>query len=235
MFLNKLTTEGSKRMFLELAFLVAISEDKRNKSNNNYKVRFGDYLTNNEIEILEKYSEDLGLHSYLEVILSGNEIFGFGNEIFSFGMASEDKFNNRLEYCYNHVIEKYSENTNVKNDILKILSEKNINIFHLEKEKLLNEVSNLPEIKSEIINETAKKVILDRRNHIDLKEVEKKVIIFELIFISYANGDFDINERKLIENIARMLEFDMEYIDEFSEVISVLSESLKEVNQLINE
>lgn len=228
MFLNKLTTEGSKRIFLELAFLVAISEDKRNKSNNNYKVRFGDYLTNNEIEILEKYSEDLGLHSYLEVILSGNETFGFG-------IASEGKFNNRLEYCYNHVIKKYSENTNVKNDILKMLLEKDISIFHLEKEQLLNEVSNLPEIKSEIINETAQKVILDRKNYVDLKEVEKKVIVFELIFISYANGNFDLKERRLIENIARMLEFDMEYIDEFSEVISVLSEALKEANQLINE
>ncbi|AWI51667.1 hypothetical protein DDU33_09320 [Actinobacillus porcitonsillarum] len=290
MFLNKLSNDGVKELFLELAVLVAISENEKvNRKDNGYKLMFSNYLSDYEIDLLFQYAEEMGKKDYLLGLLNDEKTYlsrtvevpsklgGVAPIVAATGLlglaavavANKTKKTEEVKFpvstdfslCLSDVLsEVYQDKKNdkeIEKELLSRISEKGLNIFELEKDTLLSEIAHIPSVKEEIIKKTAAGLIytkkwgeppfmakahvfagiypLIKHTPIEINERDKKIILFELIFIAYVNGNFNSFEKELIESIAMNLQLDMEYIPEFIDVVSGFSSCFREANQLISE
>lgn len=290
MFLNKLSNDGVKELFLELAVLVAISENEKiNRKDNGYKLIFSNYLSDYEIDLLFQYAEEIGKKNYLLGLLNDEKTYlshtvevpsklgGVAPIVAATGLlglaavavANKTKKTEEVKLpvstdfslCLAYVLsEVYQDNKNdkeIEKELLSRISEKGLNIFELEKDALLSEIAHIPSVKEEIIKKTAAGLIYMKKwgeppfmakahmaaaispfikhTPIEINERDKKIILFELIFIAYVNGNFNSFEKELIESITMNLQLDMEYIPEFIDVVSGISSCFREANQLISE
>lgn len=289
MFLNKLSNDGVKELFLELAFLVSISKnEKSNRKDNSYKLMFSNYLSGYEIDLLFQYAGEMGKNDYLLGLLNDDKnylshtveppklgaIASIVPATDLLGLAAvsavnktkktEDTKNPKkteLSLCLydisSEVYESKKNDKEIEKELLSKISEKGLNIFELKRDDLLSEIAQIPSVKGEIIRKTAARLInmkkmgdyyfmqripivavaslYIRHNPIEISERDKKIILFELIFIAYANGNFNSFEKELIESIAINLKLDMEYIPKFIDIASGISSYLREANQLISE
>lgn len=290
MFLNKLSNNGVKELFLELAVLVAISENEKvNRKDNGYKLMFSNYLSDYEIDLLFQYAEEMGKKDYLLGLLNDEKTYlsrtvevpsKLGSVapivaatgllgLAAVAVANKTKKTEEVKFpvstdfslCLSYVLsEVYQDNKNdkeIEKELLSRISEKGLNIFELEKDALLSEIAHIPSVKEEIIKKTATGLIYMKKwgeppfmakahiaaaispfikhTPIEINERDKKIILFELIFIAYINGNFNSFEKELIESIAMNLQLDMEYIPEFIDVVSGIASCFREANQLISE
>lgn len=80
-------------------------------------------------------------------------------------------------------------------------------------------------------------LILDIKSRylVNMNGKEKKVIIFELIKLCIINGKFNALEKSLMKKISQALNIDVEYLEEFEDVIGRILAVKKEAKELINE
>ncbi|HDR1062625.1 hypothetical protein ACFGZ0_08100 [Pasteurella multocida] len=215
-----------KELVLELAFLVSITEDTLSKTpKKEYSILFNEFLNQDELDKLSEFASTLDLSSHLENILSGT--FGFG-----FGFAGT--LTRTLNEQFSKITEKYSDDPHIKKILIQRITDNGFNILNLSESSIKKEMAYLPEIKFEIIKETAKKIIQEDFNN-NSTEKEKKLIIASLLDMAYSNCILTNNELELINFIANELALDPEYVNEFITPISQIALSMKEVIGLINE
>lgn len=138
-----------KELVLELAFLVSITEDTLSKTpKKEYSILFNEFLNQDELDKLSEFASTLDLSSHLENILSGT--FGFG-----FGFAGT--LTRTLNEQFSKITEKYSDDPHIKKILIQRITDNGFNILNLSESSIKKEMAYLPEIKFEIIKETAKK------------------------------------------------------------------------------
>lgn len=99
------------------------------------------------------------------------------------------------------------------------------------KEKLL-----LPDVKIEILNNVLDLIFAMKSEYLlDGSKKDRKIIIFELIKCCLSYSQLGRVEKIIINKICHFLKIDVEYIDEFEEVIIRLLSLHKEAKELINE
>ena len=70
---------------------------------------------------------------------------------------------------------------------------------------------------------------------LDGSKKDKKIIIFELIKCCFDYSKFGEIEKSIISKICKNLKVDMEYIEEFEDIVNQLLIVSKEAKELINE
>lgn len=99
------------------------------------------------------------------------------------------------------------------------------------KEKLL-----LPDVKIEILNNVLDLIFAMKSEYLlDGSKKDKKIIIFELIKCCFDYSKFGEIEKSIISKICKNLKVDMEYIEEFEDIVNQLLIVSKEAKELINE
>lgn len=255
MFLKELKEAAQKTLFLELATLIMMAEGNEATTSqkikdielNNKSYVFFQNIDENEINVLNAYSEELEITN-LDGLLSNlsttnmtdfNSIFAHAYS--NLGVVSTIKNTNFqlvaiLEEKITSTLHEYSHLEDFKKELmLNIFSSGedvlNINPAMIERFMLKN-----PTIKQDILRRTAKELIAIRQEdlgHFDSKE--KKIILFELIGAGYSSGYFGDDEKSLLLCICESLDIENEYIEEFLEVSEKLFTINKELAILINE
>ncbi|WP_416192416.1 hypothetical protein [Neisseria sp. CCUG12390] len=141
-----------------------------------------------------------------------------------------------LKQSINEVLNKYSDNTLVKQDVMQYLVEGGEDILTLTPEKIQASMASLPKIKQEILNTTVYAIVEPKKAlGLKLSEREKKIFICELVGAGYSSGNFEAEEEQLIETVCTVLSIDHEYIEEFADVMQKLFKANKELADLVNE
>lgn len=107
------------------------------------------------------------------------------------------------------------------------------NVIH---ETIYKETLSSPEIKIEVFYKVLD-LIFDMKSKylMGINNSEKKIIIFELMKCCLVYSKFGETEKSIISKICKNLKVDMEYIEEFEDVINQLLIISKEAKELINE
>lgn len=231
MFFSQIKNDKHKELALELAYLVAVSEDRLTKySNDEYKILFKEYLSNDEVNTLTKYAEETDNEIFLEKLLSDN----YQNlSPVVFYDKTLPTLSDTLKKNSDSHVQKYSNNSEVKKEIITKITEQGFDILSITPEIIQKEISHLPKIKAEILRETAKNRIESIEGN--LTSVEKKIILAELLSMAHSNAIFCPEEFELIKYISNQFNIDEEYIEEFNEPIKQISLAIKEIIELINE
>lgn len=246
MFLNQLSHSAVKKLALELAFLISISEEKENKIHTKYEILYGNFLDNEQLSKLRLTAEELDLTSYLSEILIYNDnkeldpFEGIFAEMFQKEESKGSLLGATLKITAKKIIEKYSQNLAVRNEVYNRITKNGSDMlasFELSKEEKIDRINNemihLPLLKKEIIQSTSSHRIKMAKPY--LNERDKKIILFLLLEMAFTNDVFCHIEKDLVKYITKEMNLDEEYIDEFLEPIKILSLSIREISELINE
>lgn len=220
MFLNQLNNEKSESLFLDLAIIVAMSHHDSEPLFSNHCENIEDIfkakIDNYEISILEKYKSELGNDLLVLDVLIERILIVIMNNV-------------------QKILHKYSKDISIQEMVLKKLMERG-DTLNINAEKISHALLEIDEIYNEVMIKSAEEIISNKLpKNILVPERDKKIIIFELIVVALSNGCISEVEYNFISEISRLLNVDLEYVNEFSNIIEKLFLANKEAIELINE
>lgn len=251
MFLKELKEIPQKVLFLELTTLIMMVEgdkattsrhiEKQKFDNNSYL--FWQNIEEKEFTVLTEYAFEMELidssssQSIIQNIIDQPiTIADFYLSSFVNIADGRYKLEQILQQQIELVLEEFSYLENFRKEMMEKIISDGEDFFKLSPEKIQQFMLLADVVKQEILKRTAKELIFLRKEYVDkLDSKKKKIILFELIGAGFSSGNFEEQEKKLLENICHFLDIDTEYMEEFLEVASRLLNVNKELVELINE
>lgn len=244
MFLNQLSKPAYKELFLELTILIMMAEGDESTTAKKIldDVEEKDLLlqifwlaiSEPEMEMISQYAEEAAVEDFRSI----NKLIYFSD--FNIDERGINKTFENISYVLKQsikfILDKYSDNKYIKTEILQILINNNYDVLDITPEITKKVILSLPQIRQEVLDNAVQILIKEKYNDIEnIRMKEKKIILFELIGAGFSSGYFVEEERKVIENICQIMDIDLEYIEDFSEIIERMLTVNREANELINE
>lgn len=259
MFLKELSKPLYQALFMELAALITMAEGEEeydpNDINPDYStiISLMQGISEDEFTMLEAYRNEFS-SSQLDDFLNNSYISAnkqFDLPIKGYNLELEEQYIESIEnleegyyptlyevikYAAQLTLDKYKEDKAIRQEVLNRLVENGEDILTLTPEIIQRVMVGLPRIRQEILEKSAQIVIESKEDEFnDLTIRAEKIIIFELIGTCFSSGQFEPEERQLLEKICDYMNVDKEYIDEFTEVMGKLFAANREAAELINE
>jgi tellurite resistance protein len=243
MFLKLLNEESQQVYFLNLAYLVAISD--------------GDEGSLSRLDVGDEVESRLVFHitgasSISKTIkpelvkqktrIDDTEINMIKTFMFEMGYmnytADLETFEVRhLEENLNEWIRKsrkeISQAPDAKKMVMLSLAEKDFDIITLSQDDIENELMNNPETRSRIFAMAGN--IAAQKPEVNFTMTQKKAVIFELVGMAYADGSFSELELVTVKSISEGLGVDEETFDDVCSYVSKLNQISAESLELIQE
>ncbi|MFZ7109281.1 hypothetical protein [Avibacterium avium] len=247
MFLNQLSDQGARTLFLELAVMVAMIEGNKQsmakqvadnmQGRKDYISPYATFIDDLELIRLEEYTKELSyhvdesddFHDFLYDILSKK------GRYYNYLGREEETLKSLFNKGKEKILDEYKNNSNIKQDILNKLVGEGIDLLSLDKNVMENLILELAEIKMQVFLKVLEYLVKERACISRLTEKDKKIIIFELIGMGLSNNNLDEKEFLLIQEIAKLFDIDAEYLEEFKDLVKVIYKVQKEASDLINE
>mgnify|MGYP005849224703 CR=1 FL=1 len=253
MFLHQLQETGVEELFIELATLVAGAEPRKGSheewinewTKENHPISEPGFTISN----FEDKRDDTGAflypteaerktveHFYAELSLlnkSSRSIFNIDSK-----PVKMAKFFAKTNYkdLINSCIKEAEKNADYKKQVLSLLIEEDIDLSKIKNKKMREVLVFIPEVRQTIIKSLVDELFSkfeDELAHITIQQ--KKVILFELIGLAYADHDFHDLEKFTIELICEKLGLESELIEEFCDLSGSISQAVLEAAEIINE
>lgn len=165
--------------------------------------------------------------------LIGEIGFSGGGLLSIFGSIKSINFIEILSEKIETVIENNKDNQDLKKQVIDNFISNDGDLINLNGEIMKSEFLKLPQIKTEVLEKTAKEIIESSKAKLD--EKVKKIILFELIGAGFSDGYFDDSEKNLFHKICQWLDIEEEYVDEFLELATSFFTLTNDITDLINE
>jgi hypothetical protein len=241
MFLNLLKQDEQKKLFMQLANVLALSdgieastEEPEKKgifssygggvvvyeaiSNSETWKEMKGYIDESEVYMLELFAAELGLYSQAESNLSD---WQKNNFILSFVTN------------FKKAIKQVSQQPDAKKKVMHSLAESDIDLTSVNQETIEKEILKIKELRASVFG-LVSKMFIDK-SETNLSSSEKKVVVFELIGIAFADKDFSELELTTVKSVAEHLEVDLDTLDEMTQLVIELNRVSTEALDLIQE
>lgn len=252
MFLMYLEKDEQKKLFMQLATVVMMAEgdasttsklicddifddyDYDDEEETNLPLFFWQSLNENELFALGNYALEC---RYIDASSDDREDDYFGKEEILKNLISTRWDSMGLQEIFSNqitsTIEKNKENQDFKKQVVDNFMANNGDLVNLNGDIMKSEFLKLPQLKAEVLENTAKKII--ESSKVKLDEKLKKIILFELIGAGFSDGYFDDSEKNLFHKICQWLDIEEEYVDEFLELATSFFTLTNDITDLINE
>ncbi|WP_072281110.1 hypothetical protein [Rappaport israeli] len=236
MFLKDLSSNEAKQLFGDLSLIVCMaSGDKETAAD----------FVKEELQAKDKYFYNEDYYTQFYVAISQEEIdmyLLYRSELNS-GSFDGDSYNsfdydgNFLERIINRIsedtLEQYKDNPQIKQQAMQVLASEKEDLFNITPELIQHIILLLPEVRQQILTKSARELIKNKDRYLTTKD--KKILLFELIGIGYSSGQFEQEERFIIEEICNLLTVDFQYINDFEDILQRMLPINLEAYQIINE
>ncbi|EIN5953637.1 TerB family tellurite resistance protein [Vibrio cholerae] len=242
MFLNLLKQDEQKKLFMQLASILALSDGITSTTPEDYKeandlngILFHSFLIksasnsetwkkmkgaigDSEVYMLELFAAELGLFSRTESNLSDWQ---------------NENFISEFEHYLKKAIKQVSRDPDAKKKVMLSLAESDIDLTSIDQAAIEEEILKLDELRANVFGLVSKTFIDESK--VSLSVSEKKAIVFELIGIAFADNDFSELELATVRDIAQSFEIDSETLDEMTQLVAELNRVSTEALDLIQE
>lgn len=141
-----------------------------------------------------------------------------------------------LRRAKEEILQKYSSDPIIKQEVIQTLISNGEDIFNLTSEKIQPAMIRVPKIFQEVLIRTIYLLVQSKfESGLTLNSKEKKIILCELIGLAFNRGEFKYEEKNLLHHVCEALDIEAEYIDEFAKPMENLFKINKELTYLINE
>ncbi|WP_182025855.1 TerB family tellurite resistance protein [Vibrio rotiferianus] len=244
MFLNLLKQDEQKKLFMQLANVLALSDgitstpsEDDKEANDLYKSLYGGFgailrsasnsetwkkmkgaIGDSEVYMLELFAAELGLFSQTQSNLSAWQ---------------NESFISEFEPYLKKAIKQVSQDPDAKKKVMLSLAESDIDLTSVDQAAIEEELLKLGELRANVFGLVSKTFIDESK--VSLSASEKKAIVFELIGIAFADNDFSELELATVRNIAQSFEIDSDTLDEMTQLVAELNRVSTEALDLIQE
>lgn len=265
MFLNQLEEDNQKLLFAELATLVMIAsrtedavsemvEDNESKFSNDLFV-FIKNIEEKEIKLLEQHLFELDfadsrINNWEQLLIAkilGSDLYTDRSSSSSLGLSLgwdprsinveiKGRLQKSLESEIKKATEKYSDNEEIKKEIVEKIVLSGGDILKIDAKKIKRLILGNNKVQHEILTKTAEGLLNSKEYSADLfiTPKEKKTVLFELINTAYSSGKLEELEITLLKVITEQLGLESHYFDTFSTLIEKLSKVKQEASTAIN-
>ncbi|WP_439287207.1 hypothetical protein [Lonepinella sp. BR2357] len=202
MFLHHITKQIEKELFMDLAVIVAMSSGKSPLNIDNRKITHLDFIDKEVYECLLEYEKSLNI-SYLKFLTD-----------------PKSKLHIILKNTINMIIEEYSNNREVKNELVSDILSGDIDIFSINSELIKSRMILLPKIISLIVYEMLSEILDIRLSAINnLTTKQKKTIFFELCRITLHTDRPSVQSIKVLNRISNVFRFDVSFFEKVKQLL----------------
>lgn len=246
MFLMYLEKDEQKKLFMQLATVVMMAEgdistastliidENISNADKDHTLTFWQSLSENELLALGSYALEC---RYIDASSSKRSDDKFGKKEILEDIISTSGYSIGLRKILSNqivtAIETNKDNQDFKKQVVDNFMANNGDLVNLNGDIMKSEFLKLPQIKAEVLENTAQEIIESYDSKLD--EKLKKIILFELIGAGFSDGYFDDSEKNLFHKICQWLDIDEEYVDEFLELATSFFTLTNDITDLINE
>lgn len=206
----------TKKSLINITVLISLADDKFDwRINNKTKLHYDHYLTPEKLAALREFAEELSLGGYLDT-----------------SIRTASTFNSYINSSVSKVFYRYQSVRHVQELTAKLIMGNGLNIQAMPRETIEKWMSYVPVVKQEILHDVTRKIEIDLKA---LSSQGKKTFLFELSKFVSKNDYLEVKEiRDYLEFLYRILDVDIEYIDEFDEYSRDFNKIIKEYNVVKN-
>lgn len=192
-----------------------------------------------DLKLLNNVAKQLGIHRFI-----GQHQIHINKKIFSYSdnaaLANDQFFNlgNALIQNAKAIIDEYSSNAYLHAEVMDHIVRSGIDFFNITPEIIRVFTVNLPNIRKKILQQATRSLIeIQTSKNIALTSREKKIVIYNLIYFLIKRGQLLNNDdvRSLLNTISIAIGLDVEYIEEFEELLVLYIQIDNDLLTLINE
>ncbi|HCE2428473.1 TPA: TerB family tellurite resistance protein [Vibrio parahaemolyticus] len=262
MFLNLLKQDEQKKLFMQLANVMALSDGvvandtERTEEGLDHVIPGvavgrglfslgGLFSDTSESDIWEEIKATSYLETWKTLKQHINESETFMLELFAAEMGlftytttnlsdwQELYFINDFGSHLKEALTQVSQAPDAKKKVMLSLAESDIDLAKVNQKTIETELLKISELRANIFSHISKKFIDDSK--LALSFTEKKAIVFELIGVAYADNEFSELELATVKSIADCLALDAETFNELTELVAELNRVSSEALDLIQE
>lgn len=242
MFLNRIKEIEDVDFIVELAILLVVNYKNSNIQVNHhpdsdYVLLLDTKVLRTESETVLKWSDNFGKkNTYLSNVKetkndNTSNLFSFSSATFNY-----NSLEGHLNEASSKVIREYSENKEIKNKVIQLLLDEDIDIMKLTPEIIQDKLLSLPEIQCTITLE-AMKYIANENNELirKLPSKERKYIIFEFIALAIKLNILNLSDSPSISYLFSIFNVGSDYLSEFEDIAHRYNKLDSELLEIINE
>lgn len=242
MFFNRTKEIEGVDFIVELAILLVVNYKNSNIQVNHhpdsdYVLLLDTKILRSESETVLEWSDHLGKKNiFLSNIKeiknddTGN-LFNFSTATFNYNSLEE-----HLSEASSNVILEYSENKEIKNKVIQLLLDEDIDIMKLTPDIIQDKLLSLPEVQSTITLE-AMKYIANENNELirKLPSKERKYIIFKFITLAIKLNISNLSDSPSISYLFSIFNVGSDYLSEFEDIVHRYNKLDSDLLEIINE
>lgn len=238
MFLTQLEEDEQKKLFLQLATIVMMAEGNASSTSSLIDVTIGKPNHTSVFWQSLNEKEALALGGYAsECRFIQIEFNRLNTESDLRQLILDEIIDSNLQSILadevKAVLTANSKDQSIKQQVINHIAQSDIDLINLDADSMKSLFLTLPQIKSEVLENTACTVIDESKA--TLNDKIKKIILFELIGAGFSDGYFDESEKHLFNKICQWLDIEKEYVEEFLELASSFFTLNNDITDLINE
>lgn len=242
MFLKLLSSEEQQEYFLNLAYLVALSDgeernvEERNKDDQNIGYSFftpptelGNLFTSATELDKQKTRLDVSEINMMKLFMFEMDYPEFIDDLSSFENNRLDDLNEWIEESRKEV----TQESNAKKLVMISLAEKDFDITALDKDEIEKEFMNNAVTRNSIFSLAGNSAAQKANVGFNISQI--KAVIFELVGMAYADGEFSDIELETVKSISEGFGVDGETFEDICSYVKKLSQVAAEASEIIQE
>lgn len=235
MFLRNIVNDSDKRIFINLAVLIAVVDDRYVDAVNIKSDVTGDLRSSLPSKFKLSYASAL-----LEAV-SVDKIAAFDDFFFELGidknvsnyLCSDDVILSIIQSSAERVVDENKNNPHIKRDVMESLLDRDMEA--IDQKTIFSEMVRKPTIRVLVVKQAAMSYLESLKVESNIQKEIRKLMLFELIGLAYSDGNFSSAEREVIHTISNALKLDEITEVELLEVAGRLFSASEEAFELINE
>lgn len=242
MFPNRLKDLEDIDFIVELAILLVINYKNSNIQADNHTdsdcvLLLDTKILRTESNIIAEWSEKLDKNNILSRNTKGIEsednsnLFNWSSPKFSYNSLEAN-----LNETSSNVIREHSENKEIKNKVIQLLLDEDIDIMQLTPDIIQDKLRSLPEVQYTITLEAMKSIADENAELIKtLSTSERKYIIFNFIKLAMKLKIENISDLPSIHYLSSIFNVGNDYLSEFEDIAYRYNKLDSELLEIINE